>query len=306
MNTAVILLETNTDAQMRAIINAAFEFSAETPHFYCICSKLPACLSELPVEKIKVLQASSEFLPYLITEYMQSIPANYAYYFLGGEDANLMGAMLAAKRGVYCISNCIRIHLRNETVFASRFTHGYKIISTFELSTPPCVFTLETEHFPPLLKKGRPKLEISQTAVRAANCLEQSITPVRMQTDLDQYQTVLIGGRGLGNQANAQALTQLAKKLNVGLGATRLAIYNGWFPLNRLVGASGWKLKAKTCILFGVSGCMPLMLGVQSCERLIAVNHDPAAQIFEYCHEGIVGDCNAIIAEMLNHSRRIS
>ena len=113
--------------------------------------------------------------------------------------------------------------------------------------------------------------------------------------DLDKAKVVFIGGRGLQSRANYERLKALSEKLGVRCGCTRPVAMNGWESYDNFVGISGHQLNAEICVTFGVSGAGPLVMGLEGVKKLISVNNDPNALIFDYADIGIVDDCLNII-----------
>ena len=54
------------------------------------------------------------------------------------------------------------------------------------------------------------------------------------------------------------------------------------------------------CICFGVSGALQHTIGIRGAKRIIAVNKDPAAQIFNMSDVAVLGDCKEILRELEN------
>ena len=115
--------------------------------------------------------------------------------------------------------------------------------------------------------------------------------PRTIPEDLSRAQIVFLGGRGLGSRKNFERMAKLAARFGASAACTRPVATNGWASPEKIVGTSGWSLNAKICIAFGVSGAGPLLRGLEGVGKLIAVNTDPEAPIFEYAAYGIREDC---------------
>ena len=55
--------------------------------------------------------------------------------------------------------------------------------------------------------------------------------------------------------------------------------------------ASGWPQRVPICVL--------AMVGCAAAKTLVAINRDPDAAVFRYARFGIVGDCLAILPELI-------
>lgn len=114
-------------------------------------------------------------------------------------------------------------------------------------------------------------------------------------TDLEGADIVVAGGRGCKNEETFQMVKELAAVLGAQVGASRPAIESGWISRTHQIGQSGKMISPKLYIACGISGTMQHISGITNADRIIAVNKDPDAPIFEYADIGIVGDCEKLL-----------
>lgn len=119
---------------------------------------------------------------------------------------------------------------------------------------------------------------------------------------LDEAEIILAGGYGLGSKENFDLLYKLADKLGAAVGATRKAVDEGWASPEIQIGQTGKVVKPKKYIAFGISGAFQHTLGMKKSGKIIAINNDPAAPIFQISDKAILGDATEIIKEMI-HSK---
>ena len=91
---------------------------------------------------------------------------------------------------------------------------------------------------------------------------------------------------------------KLAELLGGKLACTRPVFDRGVLPYQLVIGQSGVVVKPKIYFAFGVSGAINHVTGIKDSEKIIAINKDPDAPIFNYCDYGIIGDMDDI-CEML-------
>ena len=112
---------------------------------------------------------------------------------------------------------------------------------------------------------------------------------------LEEARIVLAGGYGLGSQENFQKLCQLANRIGAGVAVTRKVVDEGWAPAEMQVGQTGKTIAPEIYVAFGVSGALQHTLGISRVKHLVAVNSNPAAQIFQSCETAILADCVEVL-----------
>ena len=113
--------------------------------------------------------------------------------------------------------------------------------------------------------------------------------------DLAEADVIISGGRGMKNGENFKVLQDCARAMGAAVGASRVAVDEGWVPYTFQVGQTGTKVNPKVYIACGISGSVQHFAGMKSSELIIAVNKDPNAAIIAKCDYFIVGDLFEII-----------
>ena len=117
---------------------------------------------------------------------------------------------------------------------------------------------------------------------------------------LDQAPVVVSGGRGLQDPANFKLLDDLAASIGgAAVGATRAVVDAGWVPYSYQIGQTGITVKPGVYLAFGISGATQHIVGMKGAKRIIAVNKDEEAPIFQLADLGIVGDALKIIPQLI-------
>ncbi len=119
----------------------------------------------------------------------------------------------------------------------------------------------------------------------------------RRTTDVTQAERLVIGGRGM--DGDFALLKRLAKAVRAEVGATRVAVDEGWVREDRMIGQTGSVTRPKLAIVCGVSGAMQFTVGIQDSETIVAINSDPDAPIFEVADYCVVEDAFRVIPPLI-------
>jgi len=114
---------------------------------------------------------------------------------------------------------------------------------------------------------------------------------------------IVAGGAGVGGKENFQLLFDLAHTIGAEVGASRSAVDSGFIGKDHQVGQTGTTVRPKLYIACGISGAVQHRAGMHESGKIIAVNTDPEAPIFDIAHYGIVGDLNEVIPMLIKAYR---
>ncbi len=121
---------------------------------------------------------------------------------------------------------------------------------------------------------------------------------------IDEADVIVSGGRGIGSKENFEIIEELAGVLNAAVGASRAAVEAGWVSKSCQVGQSGTVVCPNIYIACGISGTTQHLVGMKSSKKIIAINKDSNAPIFDVCDYGIVGDYKVIVPMLTETLRK--
>lgn len=118
--------------------------------------------------------------------------------------------------------------------------------------------------------------------------------------DLAQAKVVIAGGRGLGSREGFRELAEkLADALGGAVGATRDAVDLDWYDGNYQIGQTGVTVSPDLYIGLGVSGAIQHTSGMQTAKKIVVVNNDEDAPIFQIADLGVVGDVTEVVPALI-------
>jgi electron transfer flavoprotein alpha subunit len=114
---------------------------------------------------------------------------------------------------------------------------------------------------------------------------------------------VVAGGAGVGCRDGFRLIEELAEVLGAEVGASRAAVDAGYVDQEHQIGQTGVTVRPRLYIACGISGAVQHRAGMDESSKIVAVNSDPDAPIFQIAHYKIVGDLNEVIPWMISACR---
>lgn len=127
------------------------------------------------------------------------------------------------------------------------------------------------------------------------------------ELDISDAELIIAVGRGLRSKDDLPMIRALADSIGAQVACTRPMVEAGWFDPKHQIGLSGRTVKPKLIITAGVSGSVQFAAGMRSSDKIIAINSDKNAPIFDIAHCGFVGDLYEILpllTEKIKEARR--
>ena len=179
--------------------------------------------------------------------------------------------------------------------------------------------TIKTPNHVPQMSTVRPKtFRIPPISERCGDIIEPEIPEEIFESNvevlgmeitdgdgsnLNDKEVIISGGKGLKRPENFSMIRDLAELLDGGIGASRPTIEAKWISYPHQVGLSGKIVSPKFYLATGISGAVQHLAGMQTANKIVAVNKDPDAPIFQVADVALCGDIADIIPRLIARLR---
>lgn len=140
-----------------------------------------------------------------------------------------------------------------------------------------------------------------QKADLALEILSRSVRPSTVR--LKDSTVIVSGGAGADDPDDFQLIRDLANLLGGEVGASRAAVDAGLISSEHQVGQTGTTVRPRLYIAAGISGAIQHRAGMDQSSKIIAINTDPGAPIFQVAHYKIVGDLAEVLPMIIQSLR---
>ena len=198
------------------------------------------------------------------------------------------------------VMDCVQVDIERQLAETSQYSG--KTMATFRLTGDTAIYGI------------RPNAVAAVACPKAPIITEQIVTiaeETRLRVlevipgesgaqNLSEADVIVSGGRGMKNGDNFKLLFDCARALGgAAVGASRVAVDEGWVPYSMQVGQTGTKVNPKVYIACGISGSVQHLAGMKTSGVIIAVNTDANAPILTHCDYYVVGDLFAVLPALI-------
>ncbi len=208
-------------------------------------------------------------------------------------------------------ADCIGLDINDKgQLAATRPTFGGKLMATILCKTLPQMATVRPKVFKPApenivkdtkfvyLKPEIDKIENRVEFIKFVKNINSTIN------ELDSAEIIVAGGKGMKNEQGFKLLKEFADCIGGHVGASRGAVDMGLASQDIQIGQTGKTVTPKLYIACGISGAIQHVVGMNESDKIIAINIDEKAPIFQVSDCGIVGDAFEIIPQLIEQLKK--
>ncbi len=124
------------------------------------------------------------------------------------------------------------------------------------------------------------------------------------KVDVADAGTIVAAGMGASSDDLLPLVEELAALLEGAIGTTRPVIDGGKIPRERMIGQTGRVVSPDFYLALGISGASHHVGGIQDSGKIVAVNRDPRAPIFQNADAGAVADLRDVLPKLIARIRK--
>lgn len=204
---------------------------------------------------------------------------------------------LAAQLDRPLLTDCIGMRREGSDLVFSRQLFQGKLVADVCFEGPgPFFVSVQAGTFPPAadaLGDGVPEIQVVDLTFAPGTIRtvpQERLQETKRTVDLSQSDVIVAIGRGIKEAEHLPLVEKLAQAMGAQIAGSRPICDSGWLPMERQVGSSGQTVAPKLYVAIGISGAIQHLVGMKGSRKIVAINKDAHAPIFEVADIGIVAN----------------
>lgn len=209
---------------------------------------------------------------------------------------------LSARLDYPFIADCIDLKNDNNNLIVTRQTYQGKLNNDFELKSNAFCSIQSGSFKSDDLETGNTNIntvDLNLDDIKNTIKSEEKFKEQKGGVDLSAADIIVSVGRGIAKEENIPLAEEVTSLLNAELGSSRPIVDYGWLPHDRQIGSSGQVVSPKLYFSLGVSGAIQHQVGMKGSDKIMAINKDENAPIFEISDYTVVGDLLEIVPKLI-------
>jgi electron transfer flavoprotein alpha subunit len=212
----------------------------------------------------------------------------------GTDRGNEVLAHVAAELDQPLAANCVAAAL-GEPATVTRVRWGGSLLEEARVHGSPVLLTVAPHAIAADPAVAGAEVEVLQAQPDGSPAVAERIAAASAGVSLADADVVVSGGRGVGSAEGFAVIEELAELLGGAVGCSRAVTSAGWRPHSDQVGQTGTKISPEIYIACGISGATQHMAGCKGAKKLLAINPDGEASIFQSADYGVIGDLHEVV-----------
>jgi len=218
---------------------------------------------------------------------------------------------LAALLETGLISNCVKIDLSQpEHPKFYRQVYGDQLYQEVVFQTDqPMLVTIHpnTLNITPAAEKRQVMTQVIESKLPAELIKTRHLEflPADFQTvDVAEAETIVSAGMGAATDELLPLVEELAALIEGTIGTTRPVVDGGKIPRERLIGQTGKVVSPDFYLALGISGATHHVGGIQESGKIVSINRDPQAPIFQNSDAGAAADLREVLPKLIERIKQ--
>jgi len=212
---------------------------------------------------------------------------------------------VSVKQNLPFIGDLTSVSFEDEKTIFCKQVFNAKFLTNIEMdpSIEKAILSFQSAAFDKdKIIKGSPKntidvkLNLKDSDVRITS--EEAFKESDSDVDLSSANFIVTVGRGIESEDNIPMMEEFVENVGADLGSSRPVVDMGIMPKSRLVGSSGFTVSPDLYLAVGLSGAIQHVVAMKGSKKIMGINTDRDAPIFEIADYAVVGDLFEIIPEL--------
>ncbi len=218
---------------------------------------------------------------------------------------------LAALLETSLVTNCAKMDLSHpESPKFFRFVYGdqlyqeviFQTSQTMLVTMDPRVLNITPGSKSSQVQTQVVEPKISPEVIRARHL--EFLPPDFRTVDVAEADVITSAGMGAATDELLPLVEELAGLIKGAIGTTRLVVDEGKIPKERMIGQTGKVVSPELYFALGISGSVHHVGGIQDSGRIISINRDPKAPIFQNSDVGVAADIRDVLPKLIERIKQ--
>lgn len=252
---------------------------------------------------------AAEIHAHALARVLKDVPCKVVLFAHSDRGSDL-APRVAALLETACVSNCVDIAVDQGVVSYVRLIYGGQFSQELSFSVPSVeVATIMPEVLNIQDSTRSCTIRTVDIPVEAPPEIKGPVSlglipPDYRTVDILYAKRIVGAGAGCAEPGLMRLVEELAHLLEGSVGTTRPVVDEGHLPKERMIGQTGKTVVPELYIALGISGSPHHVAGIQQSKKILSVNADPRAPVFDVSDTGFVCNLHVLLPKLIDRIRR--